>query len=81
MISMATDEMIRLVAMYPDVWFMDTTAGKGVYFPCIWIQWRPIFCQCLFIELLSWYLFLMNSYILFNHEFIYSMNSINNEFT
>jgi hypothetical protein len=28
MISMATDEMIRLVAMYPDVWFMDTTAGK-----------------------------------------------------
>jgi hypothetical protein len=24
---MATDEMIRLVAMYPDVWFMDTTAG------------------------------------------------------
>ncbi len=27
MISMATDEMIRLVAMYPDVWFMDTTAG------------------------------------------------------
>jgi hypothetical protein len=28
MISMATDEMIRLVAMYPDVWFMDTTAGR-----------------------------------------------------
>jgi hypothetical protein len=27
MISMATDEMIRLMAMYPDVWFMDTTAG------------------------------------------------------
>ncbi len=27
MISMATDEMIRLVAMHPDVWFMDTTAG------------------------------------------------------
>ncbi len=27
MISMATNEMIRLVAMYPDVWFMDTTAG------------------------------------------------------
>ena len=26
--SMATDEMIRLVAMYPDVWFMDTTAGR-----------------------------------------------------
>ena len=30
MLSMATDEMIRLVAMYPDVWFMDTTAGKSV---------------------------------------------------
>ncbi len=28
MISMATDEMIRLVAMYPDVWFMDTMAGQ-----------------------------------------------------
>jgi hypothetical protein len=27
MISMVTDEMIQLVAMYPDVWFMDTTAG------------------------------------------------------
>ncbi len=27
MISRATDEMIRLVAMYPDVWFIDTTAG------------------------------------------------------
>ncbi len=27
MISMATNEMIRLVAMYPDVQFMDTTAG------------------------------------------------------
>jgi hypothetical protein len=27
MISMATDEMIQLVAMYPDVWFMDTTVG------------------------------------------------------
>jgi hypothetical protein len=25
--SMATDEMIRLVSMYPEVWFMDTTAG------------------------------------------------------
>ncbi len=24
---MATDEMIQLVAMYCDVWFMDTTAG------------------------------------------------------
>jgi hypothetical protein len=27
MISMATDEMIQLMAMYPDVWFIDTTAG------------------------------------------------------
>jgi hypothetical protein len=31
MLSMATDKMIQLVAMYPDVWFMDTTAGKSVY--------------------------------------------------
>jgi hypothetical protein len=28
LVSMATDEMICLVSMYPDVWFMDTTAGK-----------------------------------------------------
>jgi hypothetical protein len=28
MVSIATDEMIRLVEMFPDVWFMDTTAGK-----------------------------------------------------
>ncbi len=28
LVLMATDKMIRLVAMYPDVWFMDTTAGK-----------------------------------------------------
>ncbi len=27
MISMATNKMIQLVAMYPYVWFMDTTAG------------------------------------------------------
>jgi hypothetical protein len=31
MFPMATDKMIQLVAMYPDVWFMDTTAGKSVY--------------------------------------------------
>ncbi len=35
MISMATDDMIQLVAMYPDVWFMDTTAGKCEYIPCM----------------------------------------------
>jgi hypothetical protein len=27
MLSMATNEIIQLVAMYPDMWFMDTTAG------------------------------------------------------
>jgi hypothetical protein len=31
MFSMATDKIICLVAMYPDVWFMDTTAGKSVH--------------------------------------------------
>ncbi len=35
MFSMATDKMIRLVAMYPDVWFMDTTAGRVFTFPSI----------------------------------------------
>jgi hypothetical protein len=28
LVSIATDEMIRLVSRYPDVWFMDTTAGE-----------------------------------------------------
>ncbi len=28
LVSMATDKMVRLVAVYPDVWFMDTTASK-----------------------------------------------------
>jgi hypothetical protein len=28
LVSMATDEMIRLVSMYLEVWFMDTTAGE-----------------------------------------------------
>jgi hypothetical protein len=28
MISMATNEMIQLMTMYPDVWLMDTTAGE-----------------------------------------------------
>jgi len=28
LVPMATDEMIRLVSMYPEVWFMDTTAGE-----------------------------------------------------
>jgi hypothetical protein len=28
LVSMATDEMIRLLSMYREVWFMDTTAGK-----------------------------------------------------
>jgi len=28
--SMVTDEMIRLVSMYPEVWFMDTTAGESI---------------------------------------------------
>jgi hypothetical protein len=30
LVSMATDEMIRLVSMYPEVWFMDTTAGECI---------------------------------------------------
>jgi hypothetical protein len=29
LVSMATDKMNRLVAMHPDVWFMDTTASKS----------------------------------------------------
>jgi len=28
LVSMATDEMICLVSMYPEVWFMDTTASE-----------------------------------------------------
>ena len=32
LVSMATDEMIRLVSMYPEVWFMDTTASECISF-------------------------------------------------
>ena len=32
LVSMATDEMIHLVSMYPEVWFMDTTAGGSISF-------------------------------------------------
>ncbi len=28
LLSMATDEMIHLVSMYPEVWFMDTPTGE-----------------------------------------------------
>ena len=31
LVSMATDGMIRLVSMYPEVWFMDTTAGENEF--------------------------------------------------
>jgi hypothetical protein len=31
LVSMATAEMIRLVSMYPEVWFMDTTAGECMF--------------------------------------------------
>jgi hypothetical protein len=29
---MATDKMIRLISMYLEVWFMDTTAGECISF-------------------------------------------------
>ena len=29
LVSMATDEMVRLVQMFPEVWFMDCTAGTN----------------------------------------------------
>jgi hypothetical protein len=32
MVSMATNEMIRVVAIYPDMRFMDTTAGQSYLF-------------------------------------------------
>jgi hypothetical protein len=32
LVSMATDKMIHLISMYPEVWFMDTTAGESVSF-------------------------------------------------
>ncbi len=28
LVSMATDKMIGLISMYPEVWFMDTTASE-----------------------------------------------------
>ncbi len=39
LVSMATDEMIRLVSMYPEVWFMDTTTGEETCLPINEITW------------------------------------------
>ncbi len=31
LVSIATNNMIRYVSMYPEVWFLDRTAGEWVY--------------------------------------------------
>ncbi len=54
MVSMTTDEMIPFVAMYPDVWFMDTTAGKS-YYKNSFIPWVHLFRE--FIYSLNSHLF------------------------
>ncbi len=48
MLSIATDIMIRLVAMYPDVWFMDTTAGKSVHIS-VYIK-SLMFCIAVYVS-------------------------------
>jgi len=35
MLSLATKDMNRYVAMYPEVWFIDCTAGMSISFPHI----------------------------------------------
>jgi hypothetical protein len=57
LVSMATDEMIRLVSMYPEVWFMDTTAGESMIF-----FMNMIFFKC--IHILYEFILTMNSYLL-----------------
>jgi hypothetical protein len=42
LVSMATDGMIRLVSMYPEVWCIDTTAGEyefilNMYLYFLWL--------------------------------------------
>jgi hypothetical protein len=66
MISMATDEMIGLVAMYPDVWFMDATSGKCVYFFVYEFNGALYFVS---VRSLNCYL------DIFFNEFIYSIQS------
>ena len=48
MLSMATDKIIRLVAMYPDVCFMDTTAGKSVHIS-LYIK-SMMFCIAVYVS-------------------------------
>ncbi len=43
MISLATNEMIQLVAMYPDVWFMDTNAGMYDKILCCALVFSHVF--------------------------------------
>ena len=49
LVSMATDGMIRLVSMYPEVWFMDTTAGEYEFFLTMNLYFRRYEFICLFI--------------------------------
>jgi hypothetical protein len=56
LVSMATDEMIRLVSMYPEVWFMDTTAGESMIF-----FMNMNFFKC--IHILHEFISTMNSYL------------------
>ena len=48
LVSMATDGMIRLVSMYPEVWFMDTTAGEYEFLLTMNLYFRKYEFICLF---------------------------------
>jgi hypothetical protein len=49
LVSMATDGMIRLVSMYPEVWFMDTTAGEYEFLLNMNSYFRRYEFLCIFI--------------------------------
>jgi hypothetical protein len=72
-VSMATDEMIRLVTMFPEVFFMDTTAGE-----CIWILIYYEFIVFVTYEFISsmnsYYSLHMNSYAFLKYDFLYCLN-------
>jgi hypothetical protein len=49
LVSMATDGMIRLVSMYPEVWFMDTTASEYEFLLTMNLYFRKYEFICMFI--------------------------------
>jgi hypothetical protein len=73
LVSMATDEMIRLVSMFPDVFFMDTTAGECILI-LIYYEFIVFVTYEFIFSMNSYYSLHMNSYAFLKYDFLYCLN-------